>query len=86
MPLSSLIVAPFSLTQGTSIQAKVIAANQFGDSEISAAGNGGIVVVIPFNIQLANNYDVTNTTHIGLLFPTNNGGMPILEYKVYWGS
>ena len=47
VPLSKLTAAPFSLLKGYGIFIKVIATNAYGDSPLSQAGNGGLIVFVP---------------------------------------
>jgi hypothetical protein len=42
-----LISSPFNLGQGDSVNVKIIATNNYGDSEISPAGSGAIIVLVP---------------------------------------
>jgi hypothetical protein len=44
--LSKLTAAPYSLLKGYGI-IKVIATNAYGDSPLSPAGNGGLIVFVP---------------------------------------
>ena len=44
IPLSVLTAAPYSLTLGDSVYAKIVAYNFYGDSTISDAANGAIVL------------------------------------------
>jgi hypothetical protein len=45
--LFTLIEAPYSLVQGESIYAKIVASNFYGDSPISLGGNGAVMQVVP---------------------------------------
>ena len=45
--MSQLTVAPFNLLKGYGIYIKVVAKNAYGDSPISVAGNGGVIVLVP---------------------------------------
>ena len=47
VPISKLIVEPFSLEWGSSIYAKIIATNVIGNSLISDAGNGAVILTSP---------------------------------------
>jgi hypothetical protein len=47
MDVLTLRTAPFSLPWGSSIYAKIIATNVYGDSLISQAGNGGVIMTYP---------------------------------------
>jgi hypothetical protein len=83
LPLSKLTSAPFSLLKGYGIYIKVIATNAYGDSPISDAGNGGLIVFVPdAPIALANNFAVTSKSVISFTWSpgTSNGGTPIIDY------
>jgi hypothetical protein len=47
--ISSVLLnqAPFSIEWGTSVYAKIIAINQYGESLASLEGNGGILITNP---------------------------------------
>lgn len=47
IPVTTLIVEPYSLPWGSSVYAKVIAINIYGDSTESLAGNGAVIVTTP---------------------------------------
>lgn len=47
IPLTTLITAPFNLAQGASVNARVVATNAYGDSEISIMGSGATIVLVP---------------------------------------
>ena len=47
VPISSLIVSPFSLAWGSSVHASVRATNIYGNSGISPSGNGAIILTNP---------------------------------------
>ena len=47
IPVAVLRSAPFSLDWGTSVLAKVIAINDYGDSQESVAGNGAVITTTP---------------------------------------
>lgn len=64
---------------------KIIATNLYGDSALSEAGNGAMILLVPNTpINFANNPLVTNKTNIGLTWTdgSNNGGTPILDYRI----
>jgi hypothetical protein len=85
LPLSKLTSAPFSLLKGYGIYIKVIATNAYGDSPISDAGNGGLIVFVPdAPIDLVDNVAVTTNSVIGFTWsdPANNGGQPIIDYRI----
>lgn len=45
--LNQLTAAPFSLLKGYSVNIKVTATNAYGDSLISDAGSGAVIVLVP---------------------------------------
>jgi len=47
VPVSVLRAAPFSLEWGSSVFAKVVAINAYGDSLASVAGNGAVITTNP---------------------------------------
>lgn len=82
----TLRAAPFAITWGGSIYAKITATNYLGDSVTSLVGNGAIILTFPDEpINLINNLEVTWGTTIGLTWDegVENGGIPVLDYTVY---
>jgi len=47
VPLATLLATPFDLKKGNSIDIRVLAANVYGESELSPVGSGANVVIIP---------------------------------------
>lgn len=47
VPLSTIIVAPYSLQLGDDILARVVAINAYGDSVVSAIGGGAVILLTP---------------------------------------
>lgn len=47
IPIASLKAAPFSLVDGDSVQAKVVAFNTIGDSPESTLGAGAVIASVP---------------------------------------
>ena len=79
VPFATLTTAPYLLTSGSSVYAKVVASNAIGDSIMSSAGNGAVIVFssvpsVPLN--LARDQITTTMTQVGLLWspPASNGG------------
>ena len=67
IPISSLIVAPFSLPWGVSVFATVTAINKYDRSQTSLEGNGAIILRAPDPpVNLENNGDITSGSQIGL--------------------
>ena len=60
IPMGTLSITPFELEHGTSIFVQVIAGNEFGDSDASVPGNGGIMVEVPSTPVLTNDFANTN--------------------------
>jgi hypothetical protein len=82
-------VAPYYLTWGSSIYAKVIAKNIIGNSVESLAGNGAIILTYPdVPINLANVPSVTKSSQIGILWNegTQNGGSSVIDYTITFGE
>jgi hypothetical protein len=83
--LASLTQLPYSLTLGSSIDAKVIAYNIYGDSAYSDIGSGAFIVLVPdAPISMANLLDVTNVLRIGLEWEegVSDNGKPVEDYIV----
>jgi hypothetical protein len=47
IPVSVLRTTPFNLEWGSSVYAKVVASNIYGDSLASSVGNGAIITINP---------------------------------------
>ena len=47
IPLSVLTASPFNLNLGDSINAYIIATNNYGNSQVSSTGNGAKIVLVP---------------------------------------
>jgi hypothetical protein len=83
--LDKLTSQPYNLMLGYSIQIKVIATNAYGDSEISEAGNGDNIVLVPDPvINLLNNPTITSDSVIGISWTDglSNGGKEIIDYRI----
>jgi hypothetical protein len=87
MPLIDLIEAPYSLSLGDSVYAKIIAINQYGQGIYSSAGNGATLVLVPSPpLSLTNNEDVTAESIIGFTWSNGktSGGRAIIDYRVWY--
>lgn len=76
---------PFNLAWGSSIYAKVIAYNLYGDSAESLVGNGAIILVVPdAPVNLIEVYAERTATALGLTWEEGpaNGGATVLDYQV----
>ena len=87
MPILDLVSAPYSLSLGDSVYAKIIAINQYGQGIFSSAGNGATCVLVPSPpLMLTNNVDVTSETVIGFYWSNGatTGGKAIIDYRVWF--
>ena len=87
IPISTLITNPFSLPWGSSIYANIIATNSYGDSIVSDAGNGAIILTIPdAPTSLADVPSTTNANQIGIswVIGASEGGTPVLDYTILY--
>lgn len=67
MLISDLIVAPYHLTWGSSVFAKVMAINIKGNSLDSDEGNGAVILTVPdAPIELLDLKMITSSSQIGL--------------------
>lgn len=85
IPISTLIVAPFSLAWGVSVYATVTAVNVYGSSTVSSSGNGAIILTVPSApVSLANNPSITSGSQIGLTWAQgpSNGGTPVIDFTI----
>jgi len=85
VPIASLTATPFSLNYGDSIVVKIIAINFYGESVESDAGNGAIVLLVPYPpVGLADNTAVTTAYVIGFTWNDgiSTGGSPIIDYRI----
>jgi hypothetical protein len=83
--LNQLTAAPFNLLKGYGIYIKVVAKNDYGDSPISVAGNGGVIVLVPdAPVNLQN--DLTSTSKSVIRFTwedgESDGGEAIIDYRI----
>lgn len=77
--------SPYSFDWGSSIYAKVIATNLYGDSLESLEGNGAIITVTPDKpINLAEDYSQRTKSTIGLTWEQApfTGGAVIEDYRI----
>jgi len=67
VPVTVLRAAPFNLPWGSSVYAKVVAKNIYGNSLESLNGNGAIITTTPdAPINLAEDYSVRTKSTLGL--------------------
>ena len=88
VPTSVLLAAPFSLPWGSSVYAKIISTNIYGDSVLySDPGNGALIQLVPdAPVALTNDPLTTIDTLIRFTWSqgASNGGANVLEYSVYY--
>ena len=85
--LESLRSSPYNLLIGNSIYLAVSATNDYGTSEFSEIGNGGVIVLVPDAPKdLVNVPSVTNDHTIGFAWSDgdSNGLETILDYRVWY--
>lgn len=83
--VSTLRQLPFSLEWGTSVYAKVIAYNFYGDSEVSAAGNGAVIITYPdAPLDVIEVVESRTPTSITIQWTEGfaNGGSPVIDYRI----
>lgn len=67
IPVTVLRASPFSLSWGSSVYAKVLATNIYGNSQVSSEGNGAIITTTPdAPIDLAENTSLRTKSTLGL--------------------
>jgi len=69
------------------IEIKVIAENQFGESDLSDPGNGAVMQTVPdAPVNLKNVPEITDVSKIGLTWENgvSNGGADIIDYTIYY--
>lgn len=85
VPSYKFITAPFSLSWGSSLYAKVIAINVKGGSVESDAGNGGVILTQPDSpINVQDVPAITSSDTVGLTWTNglNDGGSAVIDYRV----
>jgi len=83
VPLSVLQASPFSLILNDSILVKVIAINAYGKSDLSSAGNGAKMLLVPdAPVNLLNDAAITSNSVIRFTWSdgASNGGTSIINY------
>ena len=77
--------APFNLSWGSSVFVKVLAFNSYGDSEVSDAGNGAVIITYAdAPISLIENIAARSATSITFNWTAGatNGGSTVSGYRV----
>lgn len=85
VPILTLKAEPYLLAWGSSVYARVLATNNLGDSLVSDAGNGAIILTYPdAPVDLMNDEQQTSGTQISLVWTegTSSGGTAVLDYTI----
>ena len=85
IPVSSLRASPYSLPWGSSVVAKIVAINYFGDSLSSLSGNGAVITTTPDPpTGLLEDYSKRTKSTLALTWtaPVFTGGALIEDYRV----
>jgi hypothetical protein len=86
VPLKTFIGEPYNLKHLSSIFARIVAVNFYGDSVLSDAGNGAILFFVPDPpIDLAKNVNfVSSQTAISISWmqAAFNGGRTVVDYRI----
>lgn len=76
---------PFDLPWASSVYAKVVATNLYGDSQESDQGNNAIIYCIPDEpVNLAEDYSKRSASTLGLTWEDGQdpGGLPVIDYRI----
>jgi hypothetical protein len=85
VPIASLRASSFQLLWGSSIYAKVVAINLYGESVASEPGNGAIILTFPdVPLNTAENYSLREAYQLAITWEEGaaNGGTPVIDYRV----
>lgn len=86
IPVTVFRSTPFDLPWGSSIWAKVIATNLYGDSAQSEEGNGALISTTPdAPINLAEDYILRTKSTLGITWEDAEftGGIDIIDYRIW---
>jgi hypothetical protein len=85
VPATSLIAAPYNLLWGSSVWARVVAINLYGDSLTSPEGNGGVIITRPdAPINFVEDYEQRTKSTLGLVWDQAAffGGSSVQDYTI----
>jgi hypothetical protein len=89
VPVTTLMTAPYNFDWGASIYAKIVATNEYGDSQESVAGNGAIIMTKP-DPPISLQEDVTQRHPTAITFSwvdgASNGGDTIIDYRISYAQ
>jgi hypothetical protein len=83
VPITTLRASTYNLPWGSSVYAKVVAYNLYGNSATSAVGNGAVILTIPdAPLTVAELYSSRTATSLGISWTNGvaNGGAPVIDY------
>lgn len=89
IPVAVLRETPFSIEWGSSVFAKVVATNQYGDSTESLEGNGAVIVTTPgAPTSLLEDTEQRTKSVLAIVWnaPVFTGGDAISEYRVSYAE
>jgi hypothetical protein len=85
VPALTLRAAPYSLPWGSSIYAKIVAINQYGNSLDSDEGNGAMIITKPDPpIDFIEDYSQRTKSTIGVSWNEAAfvGGTPVIDFRI----
>lgn len=85
--LDTLTVAPYNLVVDESVRVKIIAQNDYGESDFSEIGNGAVIKLRPdAPINLANDPLITSAFTIAFTWEEGpfDGSTPVLDFDIYY--
>jgi hypothetical protein len=85
VPVTTLSSTPFSLAWGTSVYAKVIATNVYGNSLESVEGNGAVITTtpdVPTSVVEVDAGRTKSTLGLSWTAPVFTGGDVIIDYQI----
>ena len=80
-----MTASPYNLLKGYGIHIKVMAHNAYGSSQLSQAGNGGVIVLVPdAPLNLQNDKSTTSKSVIRFTWSdgSSDGGTAIIDYRI----
>lgn len=89
VPVATLLASPYSFNYGASIYAIIVATNAYGDSLLSLAGNGAILMTKPDEpTTLLENSSLRTASSITFTWSpgASNGGGSIIDYRVSYAQ
>jgi hypothetical protein len=83
--VTTLRATPFSLEWGSSINARIVATNIYGDSDQSVEGNGAVMITYsdpPINLQESVHDRTPTSITFGWDNAPMNGGSTVIDYRI----